>query len=63
MNAIFKNVYVVKPHSSRASSKEAFVIGLGFKPEGNVDDVLASSMKGLRDEIGDEKAIEEKVEE
>ena len=31
MKYLFLDVYVVKPQSSRASSAEAFVIGIGFK--------------------------------
>jgi hypothetical protein len=33
MKQAFSNVYVVKPQSSRASSAEAFVVGLGFLGE------------------------------
>ena len=30
MKQVFRDVYVVKPESSRAMSAEAFVIGVGF---------------------------------
>ena len=36
MKQIFKDVYVVKPESSRSSSAESFVIGLGFNPDGRL---------------------------
>ncbi|CDW79603.1 ribosomal rna methyltransferase [Stylonychia lemnae] len=45
MKQIFRNVYVVKPQSSRASSAEAFVIGLSFIENSSL--VLSDSMKTL----------------
>ena len=34
MKQIFRAVYVVKPESSRSSSAEAFVLGIGFDSKG-----------------------------
>jgi len=33
---VFRDVYVVKPESSRALSAESFVVGLGFLPGANL---------------------------
>ena len=32
MKQVFRDVYVVKPESSRGTSAESFVVGLGFNP-------------------------------
>jgi tRNA (cytidine32/guanosine34-2'-O)-methyltransferase len=49
MKQLFKDVYVVKPHSSRASSAEAFVIGLNYVPGKDLTEVLSTSMMGLKE--------------
>jgi tRNA (cytidine32/guanosine34-2'-O)-methyltransferase len=36
MKPLFRDVYVVKPESSRSSSAEAFVVGLGYLATGNL---------------------------
>ena len=55
MKQAFRNVYVVKPQSSRASSAESFVIGIGFQENAKMESMSAS--------IHTIKAIEEKKEE
>ncbi len=47
MKQIFKNVYVVKPQSSRASSAESFVIGLGFIANSDLN-LLSESISTLK---------------
>jgi len=54
---------VVKPQSSRASSAEAFVVGLNYKAGKELKEVLSTSMMGLKEKIGDQQKIEEESEE
>ena len=48
MKQVFRDVYVVKPESSRAMSAEAFVIGVGFMADANMT-VLSESLAVLQD--------------
>ena len=59
MKQLFSDVYVVKPQSSRASSAEAFVVGLKYTPGKELSDVLSTSMQGLKSGLPDEKELEE----
>ena len=59
MKPIFRDVYVVKPESSRASSSEAFVVGIGYISTGNLQ-ILSESLKALKSES---EVIEEAKEE
>ena len=46
MKQIFKDVYVVKPESSRNTSAEAFVVGLGFMAGGKF--VMSESLSVIK---------------
>lgn len=46
MKQIFRDVYVVKPESSRGSSAESFVVGLGFNPKGKM--VMSESLSVIK---------------
>ena len=47
MKQVFRDVYVVKPESSRQSSAEAFVVGLGFLSTANLS-ILSESLTSLK---------------
>ena len=49
MKQVFTDVYVVKPESSRAQSSEAFVVGLGFMQDKNLN-MLSESLSTLKTE-------------
>ena len=46
MKQIFKDVCVVKPESSRNTSAEAFVVGLGFMSTGKL--VMSESLSVIK---------------
>lgn len=48
MKQVFRDVYVVKPESSRAMSAESFVIGIGFKADANLA-LVSESITVLQD--------------
>lgn len=52
MKQIFKDVYVVKPESSRNTSAEAFVVGLGFLAGGKL--VMSESLSVVKQEQAEE---------
>jgi len=49
MKQVFKDVYVVKPESSRSQSSEAFVVGLGFIKNNKIG-MLSESISTLKTE-------------
>ena len=65
MKQAFRNVYVVKPQSSRASSAEAFVLGLGFLGQEKAGELgaLSDSIKAIKPVSPAAIAEEEKEEE
>ena len=51
MKQLFRDVYVVKPESSRSSSAEAFVVGINYYSGKDLSQVLSGSMMGLKDKL------------
>ena len=61
MKQLFGDVYVVKPQSSRASSAEAFVVGLGYISGQDLSQVLSTSMMGLKDSIEHQEGAKKEI--
>ena len=61
MKQLFRHFYVVKPESSRASSAEAFVVGLKYQAGKDLSQILSSSMMGLKETLNG--AVKESPEE
>ena len=53
MKQIFKDVFVVKPESSRSSSAESFVVGMGFNPAGKL--VMSESLSVVKQTDNEEE--------
>ena len=58
MKQMFRDVYVVKPESSRGTSAEAFVVGLGFSSSGKLA-ILSESLSALKEEVKQEEEVKE----
>lgn len=58
MKPLFRDVYVVKPESSRQSSSEAFVVGLGYLATGNMQ-LLSDSLQSLKPDVIPEEKKED----
>ena len=59
MKPLFKNVYVVKPESSRSSSAEAFVIGINFYATGEILEIPATLMDLDQNDEEDDSGAEQ----
>lgn len=61
MKPLFRDVYVVKPESSRQSSSEAFVVGIGYLATANTK-VLSESLQTLKPDTTAEESKKEEDE-
>lgn len=57
MKQVFNDVYVVKPESSRSSSAESFVVGLGFKASDKL--ILSQSLQVIKQAEEEEDSEED----
>ena len=62
MKQVFRDVYVVKPESSRSQSAEAFVVGINFKQESNLA-ILSESISALKEKKPNLEEVKEEAEE
>ena len=61
MKQVFRDVYVVKPESSRAMSAESFVVGLGFLASANLR-ILSDSIAVLHSDEPPEESNLQRLE-
>jgi len=61
MKQVFRDVYVVKPESSRSSSAEAFVVGIGFLSTASLS-ILSESLTSLKEQQPELKEIKQEEE-